>query len=183
MSKSGSGTGKVIAGVVIGMALGVAAAGFVAWYISEKGQNPFIEAPTHNKPISVPLVQAPAAPAPIEEADEQEQFEFYRVLTDKEDSNKQAAPKPQPAAPTSTATVAQDKLYIQAGSFQNTGDAEKLKARLALSGFEANVQEVEILGKGTWYRVRLGPYTETEADKKMAALKQNGIAATQVRAP
>jgi cell division protein FtsN len=72
--------------------------------------------------------------------------------------------------------------YVQAGSFQNVGDAEKLKAKLAFSGFEANIQTANIPDKGEWHRVRLGPYNNSEAGKTIAALKQNGIIATQVHA-
>jgi cell division protein FtsN len=62
------------------------------------------------------------------------------------------------------------------------GDAEKLKAKLAFSGFEASIQTANIPDKGVWYRVRLGPYNNGEAGKTIAALKQNGIIATQVQA-
>ncbi len=37
-------------------------------------------------------------------------------------------------------------------------DAESMKARLALAGFESVIQRVEIRFKGTHYRVRMGPY-------------------------
>jgi cell division protein FtsN len=33
-----------------------------------------------------------------------------------------------------------------------------------------------------WHRVRLGPYSDSEAGKTISALKQNGIIATQVHA-
>ncbi len=61
-------------------------------------------------------------------------------------------------------------------------DAEKLKAKLAFSGFEATIQTANIPGKGEWHRVRLGPYNGNEAGKTIVALKQNGITATQMHA-
>jgi cell division protein FtsN len=72
--------------------------------------------------------------------------------------------------------------YVQAGSFQNVSDAEKLKAKLAFSGFEASIQTATIPDKGVWHRVRLGPYNDDEAGKTVISLKQNGIIATQVHA-
>jgi cell division protein FtsN len=72
--------------------------------------------------------------------------------------------------------------FVQAGSFQNVGDAEKLKAKLAFSGLEASIQTANIPDKGVWYRVRLGPYNNGEAGKTVVSLKQNGIIATQVQA-
>lgn len=52
-----------------------------------------------------------------------------------------------------------DRRYIlQAGSYKSDRDAEEMKARLALAGFEAVIQRVNIRYKGTYYRVRMGPY-------------------------
>jgi len=112
-------------------------------------------------------------------------FEFYKVLTDKSDgaarrsTAKQNDVKPQPAQP---ANESKEMYFVQAGSFQNVGDAEKLKAKLAFSGFEASIQTATIPDKGVWHRVRLGPYIGSEAGKTIIALKQNGIIATQVHA-
>lgn len=50
------------------------------------------------------------------------------------------------------------QYVLQAGSYKSERDAESMKARLALAGFESVVQRVEIRFKGTHYRVRLGPY-------------------------
>jgi cell division protein FtsN len=79
-------------------------------------------------------------------------------------------------------TAAKEMYFVQAGSFQNVGDAEKLKAKLAFSGFEASIQTADIPEKGVWHRVRLGPFSDSEAGKTISALKQNGIIATQLRA-
>ena len=87
--------------------------------------------------------------------------------------------KPQP---TPSEAALKEKYYVQAGAFQNVGDAEKLKAKLAFSGFEANIQTATIPDKGVWYRVRLGPYNSGEAGNTIMTLKQNGIIATQVQA-
>jgi cell division protein FtsN len=72
---------------------------------------------------------------------------------------------------------------VQAGSFQNPADAEKLKAKLAMIGMEANVQTVSLPEKGMWHRVRLGPYKgQDEANNAVNQLKQNGVAnATSAR--
>ena len=54
---------------------------------------------------------------------------------------------------------------LQVGAFPNAADAEALKAKLALQGFVANVQTVQV-GSQTFHRVRLGPYrsaTELES--------------------
>jgi cell division protein FtsN len=190
--------GKVVAGVFIGMVLGIAAAGGVAWYVLEKKPTAFINkdqakpAPQAAVPVSIPPLEPASATAAASGVGEAKQhFEFYKVLTDKSDAAAHksiannsvpkvpVAAKAQPAPP---AAASKEMYYLQAGSFQNAGDAEKLKARLAISGFEASVQTVARPDKGEWHRVRLGPCNSSEAGKTIAALKQNGIAATQLHA-
>ena len=55
-----------------------------------------------------------------------------------------------------------DRFWLQAGSFAGASDAENLKARLALAGWEAEVQTATLSDKGVRYRVRLGPYDNTD---------------------
>lgn len=50
------------------------------------------------------------------------------------------------------------QYILQAGSYKAERDAESMKAKLALAGFEAVIQRVIIDDKGTYYRVRMGPY-------------------------
>ena len=70
------------------------------------------------------------------------------------------------------------KSYIlQAGSFKNAGDAERLKANLSLLGLEANIQSVTVNNQ-KWHRVRTGPYTNTkDLYQSLNLLKQNAIKA------
>jgi cell division protein FtsN len=66
---------------------------------------------------------------------------------------------------------------VQAGSFPNEDDAEKLKAKLAMLGLEAGLQTAVIPDRGIYHRVRLGPFTSnTEVNKTLELLKQNGVA-------
>ncbi len=185
MSNGGNGQkSKVVAGLIIGMVLGVAVAGLVAWYVVEKNPASFSNKEQREPAKSLPQVQqvpmnAPVAASGVGEA---QHYEFYKVLPDKTEggaARKQAVAKPQPAIPTAKPPVeAVDSVlyFVQAGSFQNADDAEKLKAKLALAGMEASVQKADVPGKGVWYRVRLGTYKGlAEANIAIASLKQNGI--------
>lgn len=58
--------------------------------------------------------------------------------------------------------VKADRYWLQAGSFSAPPDAENLRARLALAGWEAQVQEGSLDDKGVRYRVRLGPYDNAD---------------------
>ncbi|KRE86149.1 sporulation protein [Rhodanobacter sp. Soil772] len=73
---------------------------------------------------------------------------------------------------------------LQVGAFPNAADAETLKAKLALQGFVANVQSVNIGGQ-TYNRVRLGPFrsaTELESTKqRLAGAGINAIALKEGR--
>jgi len=89
-------------------------------------------------------------------------FNFYTILPELEvlipDSETRP---PESKSQGSPAAVAAGKQYIlQAGSFRGQDDADKLKATLALLGFEASVQKVTI-NREAWHRVRLGPYANT----------------------
>jgi cell division protein FtsN len=68
---------------------------------------------------------------------------------------------------------------LQVGAFPNSADAESLKAKLALQGFVANVQSVNVGGQ-TYHRVRLGPFRsaiELESTKqRLASAGINAIA-------
>jgi len=71
------------------------------------------------------------------------------------------------AEPPAKAVKPGERYWLQAGSFSAQSDAENLKARLALAGWEANVQEGSIPDKGVRYRVRLGPYDNTDELNRM----------------
>lgn len=82
-----------------------------------------------------------------------------------------------PPAPTAAATPARGddttaRYLLQAGAFQASGQAEELKARIALLGLGARVESAAIGGK-TVYRVRMGPYGTAgelaEAKRKLAS--------------
>jgi cell division protein FtsN len=89
-----------------------------------------------------------------------------------------AAPAAPPAAadgklasaePPAKAVKPGERYWLQAGSFSAQSDAENLKARLALAGWEANVQEGAVPDKGVRYRVRLGPYDNADELNRMKA--------------
>ena len=75
-----------------------------------------------------------------------------------------------------------ETFLLQAGAFQNPAEADNVKAKLALLGLESNIETVDLPDKGTWYRVRLGPYRSlTEVNHIRAQLAQSGIDVSLVR--
>ena len=71
-----------------------------------------------------------------------------------------------PPAPDKQAKPA-ERFWLQAGSFANEADAENLKATLAFAGLEATVQSASLPDKGQRFRVRLGPYDNTDELARM----------------
>lgn len=117
-------------------------------------------------------------------------YDFYDVLRDKEviipDAELSAQAQAEAAAPAEEAAPEAPadgpRYLIQAGAFRSSGDAEALKARIALTGEIARVESAQVEG-GTIYRVRLGPYpnASTLASAKQA-LGNHGIEAVAIRA-
>lgn len=108
-------------------------------------------------PETAPPPTAPAAPAPVARA---------------------TAPAAAPAAAASDNA----RYILQAGAFSASGDAEALKARIALLGLSARVESGSAGGK-TVYRVRMGPYgTATELAEAKQKLGNGGLPAMAIKA-
>jgi cell division protein FtsN len=89
-----------------------------------------------------------------------------------------------PSTTTGNLPVARDdaRYILQAGSFSGSGDAEALKARIALLGLTARVESAEINGR-TMYRVRMGPYgTASELAEAKQKLGNGGLPALAIKA-
>jgi cell division protein FtsN len=190
---------QLLTGILLGMVIGVAMAAGLAWYIM-KSPSPFV----NNEQLVVAKPQ-PKVAAPVEAAipanqsalaaasgvaDDKPRFEFYKVLTDKQDATVGGQNKPADKAQVTAnkpvvqqaVPAAKETYYLQAGSFSNADDAEKLKAKLTLLDMQVSVQTVTIPDKGVWHRVRVGPYKGAEEMNKVrSTLKQNGVDATPMR--
>ena len=82
---------------------------------------------------------------------------------------------PPPASATAAGAGDGSRYLLQAGAFQASGQAEELKARIALLGLGARVESAQIDGK-TVYRVRMGPYgTATDLAEAKRKLSTGGL--------
>lgn len=59
------------------------------------------------------------------------------------------------------------EFLVQAGSFEQSADADRLRASLLLLGFDARTREVTLNSGATWHRVLVGPFDE-ERDTRRA---------------
>ncbi len=87
-----------------------------------------------------------------------------------------------PVVAVAPAAADEARYILQAGAFQASGDAEQVKARIALLGLSARVESAQINGK-TMYRVRMGPYgTASELAEAKRKLGNGGLPALAIRA-
>lgn len=70
---------------------------------------------------------------------------------------------------------------LQAGSYKNYADADRVRAQLALAGVESKVQKVSV-DADTWHRVRIGPITNLdELNRIRTRLRQAEVDALVIR--
>ena len=122
-------------------------------------------------PQGKPQPRAAEVPPPPEP-----RFDFYNLLP----KDEIVVPEEElaPRADQARETVPVDYL-VQLGSFRRNEDADRLKAQLALNGFEARVVSARINAQDVFYRVRTGPYrgkaAVNEARRQLALKGFNGM--------
>jgi cell division protein FtsN len=177
--------GGFLFGMFVGVILGLAASLAVAFYLN-KTPIPFISAkPKAEKDAAAKSAMPgslPAQPGPAASA-EKPKFDFYKILPGSEETvTERELRERMRAAAKGQQELPKDVYFIQAGSFQNPADADNQKARLAILGFESSVEPANLPDKGTWYRVRMGPYNKLEEINKIRqALASSGIDASLVK--
>lgn len=170
-------------GILIGLLFGLCIALGVALYIN-KGANPFFQ-----KQRSVEKV-VEKSPEPQQDADsrapgddrhaksgeQKTRFDFYKILPGTEEAvTDKEFKRPMPAAP-------KEVYFLQVAAFQRPADADNLKARLALSGIEAQIQTATLPDGQVWHRVRVGPFSnQDELSKSRSALKENNLQANLIK--
>ena len=191
--------GGMLVGLFIGLVIGVLAAAGVVWYI-HKTPMPFNNK-VQNQPSQTPAQAAnqttaapPPAPLalpgkpgdPIPPQSDKPRFDFYKILPGNTDSIPEPKAAEQKQADPNKNKPDKDNLlkeavYLQTGSFQNAGDADNMKAKLAMLGAEASIQQV-MLQEKVWYRVRLGPFKKMDEVNNMRSdLAKQGIEAKVVK--
>ena len=162
-------------GLLVGLLVGVGLSLWVTMYL-KGGDSPFTE-PKVKKPaiaaqIEKPINENEEDVLPKEESPEgskpENNFDFYTILPETESTVTEQEVK--------ESSIKKDNYFLQVGAFQNVADADNMKAKLALQGFEAVVQTATIPEKGVWHRVRVGPLNDIgQINKVRSELTTNGF--------
>lgn len=167
---------------LLSMSLGLGIGLSVAAYIY------FISLPASVESIEPEVVVKKAEPTPakkIEELpdDEGVRFDFYSILPklevvipDQEIYGEKQGLSGEGVEKTIKPIKSPGRYLLQAGSFRKASDAERVKAELAFLGIESYVEPVVIDSSKTWYRVRVGPFSDNKAlDKVRNRLLDNRV--------
>lgn len=189
----------------LGVAVGLLVGMFVAFLIYIKMLAPKTPGLAGDTPGSLPQAATPGdAPEAREDDTGQSppkpRFVFYTelpemevIVPEEEIRARIAAPppaaadKPASAAPAVPATPSAppppaETYYLQAGSFRGADQADRFKARLALMGFETDIQTITINNRDTYHRVRVGPFSDLgTVDKARQRLGKEGIETRTVK--
>ena len=170
-SKPARGWRWFLAGLLIGIA-GTLFAEFQEYFSAEGVVQAVREATSSNDSVAGVKVRKKEP----EEKSKRPRFEFYTMLPEME----VAVPENELTANTTTATrqaESKDVTYVlQAGSFRDLAQADRLKAELTLMDMPVKIQTVSIDGGSKWHRVRVGPFTNLQAlNAARAELQSNGL--------
>ena len=156
--------GGTLLGIFVGLVLGLAIAAAVAYYLGRSGFTSPIAAPSAAKDGLRTGKAETAVP-------DKPRFDFYKILPGAEEPKVTPERKSVDKAtvdaiaktPESSPTKAADRAWLQAGAFTNQSDAENLKARLALvRAGKRSCRAPRFRTSRVRYRVRLGPYDNTD---------------------
>jgi cell division protein FtsN len=118
------------------------------------------EAPRPDPHRAAPVDPEAAGKSPGEKYDFYEMLPNFEVVVPEKDKE---VKRDLPA----TARVERPGVYVlQAGSYRNEADAERVRAQLSMQGIEAKVQRVAV-DADVWHRVRIGPITKLEDLNKL----------------
>ena len=171
--------GTTLVGFVAGVVLGLAIAVGVALFITN-APVPFV---TKVRPASENVNPAAGGQLPDPNKPLYSNAPAKAVSPDPPKIDPATDPKaaPPPAEKGNVFPAEDSRFLLQAGAFRTPDDADSMRARLALLGFDARVFPREQDGT-TLYRVRLGPYGNLEdVNRIRKVMAENGIDVQLVR--
>jgi len=171
-------------GILIGLGL--------AWFLAAKGYIPQSGQSSGNDAAARLQGESllPEEVVPEEGKPAKARYDFFTVLPEmevvvpeQELAKQQEIARQREATNPATPATKADSYLLQVGSFKSVAEADEMKAQLALSGIQANVQSVKV-NDANWYRVRVGPVQgAAKADEIRMTLQANGIDSLVMKNP
>jgi cell division protein FtsN len=179
--KSASRRAKAVPGwlwLLTGLAIGLSIALYTAMKDRAK-QTPAPSLATTSAPAVSPQQDRVKTNAKAEDKKSSKpRFDFYTILPEME----VIVPDTRNKAGQAASVDKPGTYFLQVGSFRNYGEADNLKAQLALLGVESKIEAVTVNNNETWHRVRVGPYQDQrELNKIRTRLLNNNISAILLR--
>jgi cell division protein FtsN len=135
---------------ISGLAIGLCVAAVV--YVSDARQKASREEQQPQPRAAKPRTAQTEAEQPTAQYDFYDMLPKFEVVVPEKERDVRTDT---PAAP-----VARPGVYVlQAGSYRNEADAERVRAQLAKQRIDANVQRVQV-DADVWHRVRIGPLSD-----------------------
>ncbi len=160
----------------VGLAAGLAIALVVFLY-----QRQIMRDAMNDKPRPEPHAAARSGAKPDTSAESTAaDYDFYEMLPKFEvvvPEKDREVKRDQPNSP-----IERPGVYVlQAGSYRNLADAERVRAQLALQNVQATVQRVAV-DNDVWHRVRIGPLTDlAEVNRLRSRLQAAELNALDIR--
>lgn len=138
-----------VCGVVLGL--------FIAFLFQlEPGRETVKRNTAPPQPAVAPAPSKPAGPS----------YDFYTLLPESEVVVPKAPPAPPPAPaaeakPEAAAKpAASTQYYLQAGSFRQRSEADRVRAQILLMGLDVRLEDAKLANGETWHRVQVGPFAD-----------------------
>lgn len=154
-----------VCGVVVGL--------FIAFLFTlEPGRESVRRDATTAPQTATRAAEPPKRPSPS--------YDFYTLLPESEVATPRPAPVPPPPPPAPAEPPEQSapttQYYLQAGSFRQRAEADRVRAQIILMGLDARLEDAKLANGEVWHRVQVGPFADqSRLNRAEQTLSGNGF--------
>src|SRR3954470_19805951 len=151
----------------MGALVGIILAGSATVFIMNARQHEAAAREKNEAPRPEPRRKAPTDPeAGASATAAGEKYDFYEMLPKFEVVVPEKDKDVKSDLPTAAKVERQGVYVLQAGSYRNEADADRVRQQLSMQGIDAKVQRVAV-DADVWHRVRVGPITNLDQLNKL----------------
>ena len=114
-------------------------------------------------------VVTPPAPKAEPPRRQSPSYDFYTLLPESEVVSPGRRPEPPPPPPPpaepptskpAQAAAPTTQYFLQAGSFRQRSEADRVRAQIILMGLDARLEDAKLANGEVWHRVQVGPFPD-----------------------